>query len=38
MIALLPKHKGTEKLQADLRKRLAKLEEEATHARRPGRS
>jgi len=36
MIALLPKHKGTEKLQADLRKRLAKLEEEATHARRPG--
>ncbi len=36
MIALLPKHKGTEKLQADLRKRLAKLEEEAQHARRPG--
>ncbi len=36
MIALLPKHKGTEKLQADLRKRLAKLEEEATHAHRPG--
>ena len=36
MIALLPKHKGTEKLQADLRKRLAKLEEEALHARRPG--
>jgi ribosome-interacting GTPase 1 len=36
MIALLPKHKGTEKLQGDLRKRLAKLEEEATHARRPG--
>jgi ribosome-interacting GTPase 1 len=36
MIARLPKHKGTEKLQADLRKRLSKLEEEATHARRPG--
>ncbi|HET9554697.1 MAG TPA: GTPase [Anaeromyxobacteraceae bacterium] len=36
MIALLPKHKGTEKLQADLRKRLAKLAEEAEHARRPG--
>jgi ribosome-interacting GTPase 1 len=36
MIALLPKHKGTEKLQADLRKRLSKLEEEATHAHRPG--
>src|SRR5262245_29305472 len=26
MMALLPKHKGTENLQADLRKRLAKLE------------
>jgi ribosome-interacting GTPase 1 len=36
MIALLPKHKGTEKIQADLRKRVAKLEEEATHAVRPG--
>jgi ribosome-interacting GTPase 1 len=36
MIALLPKHKGTEKLQGDLRKRLAKLEEEATHLHRPG--
>jgi ribosome-interacting GTPase 1 len=31
MIALLPKHKGTEKLLADLRKRLSKLEEEASH-------
>jgi len=28
MLALLPKHKGTEKIQADLRRRLAKLEEE----------
>ena len=28
MLALLPRHKGTEKLYADLRKRLAKLEEE----------
>ena len=28
MIALLPKHKGTEKLYADLKKRLAKLETE----------
>jgi ribosome-interacting GTPase 1 len=36
MIALLPKHKGTEKLQGELKKRLSKLEEEATHARRPG--
>jgi len=29
MMALLPKHKGTEKLQADIRRRIAKLEEEA---------
>jgi len=28
MLALLPKHKGTEKLHADLRKRQAKLEDE----------
>ena len=34
MMALLPKHKGTEKLQADLRRRLAKLEEEREHGRR----
>ncbi len=32
MLALLPKHKGTEKLQGDLRKRLAKLEDEEAHA------
>ncbi len=32
MVALLPKHKGTEKLYADLKKRLAKLEEEVDHA------
>jgi len=35
MLALLPKHKGSEKLYADLKKRLAKLEEEGethTHA------
>src|SRR5262245_43465907 len=31
MLALLPKHKGTEKLQADLRHRLAKLEAEEPH-------
>jgi ribosome-interacting GTPase 1 len=36
MLALLPKHKGTEKLHGDLRKRLSKLEEEQTHAKRPG--
>lgn len=37
MIALLPKHKGTEKMLADLRKRLAKLEDEAEHAAKGGR-
>ena len=36
MVALLPKHKGTEKLLADLRKKLSKLEEEAEHSRRAG--
>ena len=36
MMALLPKNKGTEKIQADLRKRLAKLEEEGEHAKRGG--
>jgi hypothetical protein len=34
MIALLPKHKGTEKMLADLRQRLSKLEKEAEHATR----
>ncbi len=32
MLALLPKHKGTEKLQADLKHRIAKLEDEDAHA------
>jgi ribosome-interacting GTPase 1 len=36
MMALLPKHKGTEKLQADLRRRIAKLEDEGQHARKGG--
>lgn len=36
MLALLPKHKGTEKLQADLRRRLAKLEDEGAHAGKAG--
>lgn len=36
MLALLPKHKGTEKLQADLRKRISKLEDEGAHAARSG--
>ena len=29
MLSIIPKHKGTEKMQADLKRRLAKLEEEA---------
>ena len=33
MMALLPKHKGTDKLQADLKHRLSKLEEEGEHAK-----
>jgi ribosome-interacting GTPase 1 len=36
MLALLPKHKGTEKLQADLRKRIAKLEDEGAHVAKSG--
>lgn len=36
MLALLPKHKGTEKLQGDLRKRIGKLEEEGEHVAKSG--
>jgi len=36
MIALLPKHKGTEKMLAGLRQRLAKLTEEGERAARGG--
>ncbi len=36
MMALLPKHKGTEKLQADLRRRIAKLEEEGERGKPAG--
>ena len=36
MLTLLPKHKGTEKIQADLRRRLAKLEDEAQHPAKGG--
>ncbi len=34
MIALLPKHKGTEKMLADLRQRVSRLEKETEHAAR----
>lgn len=33
-ISLIPKHKGTDKLRADLRRRLSKLKAEATQARK----
>jgi ribosome-interacting GTPase 1 len=36
MIALLPKHKGTEKMLAHLRKQLSKLEDEAAQPARGG--
>ena len=36
MIALLPKHKGTEKMLANLRQRVAKLEEEGEREARGG--
>ena len=29
MLALIPKHKGTEKMQADLKRRLSKARDEA---------
>jgi len=31
MLALIPKHKGTEKLQADIKKRISKLRKRPTH-------
>ena len=34
MLALIPKHKGTEKMQADLKRRLSKAREEAQKKRR----
>ena len=36
MLAILPRHKGTEKIYADLRRRLAKLEEEGEHGKKGG--
>jgi ribosome-interacting GTPase 1 len=37
MLATIPKHKGTEKMQADLKRRLARLrQEQETHASRHG--
>lgn len=36
MLAVIPKHKGTEKLQADLKRRISKYQEEQEHQRRSG--
>ncbi|MDZ7374712.1 MAG: TGS domain-containing protein [candidate division KSB1 bacterium] len=36
MLAVMPKHKGTEKLQADIKRRIAKLKEEAQRGRKGG--
>ena len=38
MLRAIPKHKGTEKMQADLRKRLARLRVEGREARKKGMS
>jgi hypothetical protein len=37
MYALIPKHKGTEKLQADIKRRISKLQDESQKARKKGR-
>lgn len=36
MLAVIPKHKGTEKMQGELRRKLAKLRQEPDRARRAG--
>jgi ribosome-interacting GTPase 1 len=36
MLSVIPKHKGTEKLQADLKTRLSKLKSELEHQRKSG--
>lgn len=38
LIATIPKHKGTDKLRADLRRRLSQLRKEATVKKKSGRS
>jgi len=37
MLAVIPKHKGTEKMQADLKRRLSKLKEEGQRKAKTGR-
>ncbi len=36
MYAVMPKHKGTEKLQGDIKRRISKLNEEIQHAKKTG--
>jgi hypothetical protein len=35
MLAVIPKHKGTEKIQADLKRRLSKLRDEGQKKQKP---
>jgi hypothetical protein len=37
MYAVMPKHKGTEKLQADIKRKISKLTEELEHVKKAGR-
>ena len=37
MYSVIPKHKGTEKLQADIKRKISKLNEEAEQTRKTGR-
>ncbi len=36
MLAVIPKHKGTEKMQGELRRRLARIKQDSEHARKSG--
>ncbi|RLE30412.1 GTP-binding protein HSR1, partial [Candidatus Acetothermia bacterium] len=36
MLATIPKHKGTEKMRADIKRRIAKLKEKQEQRRRSG--
>src|SRR5688572_2295090 len=36
MMAIIPKHKGTEKLQAELKRKMSTLKKDAEHARKSG--
>jgi len=38
MLSAIPKHKGTEKLQADIKKKISQLKEESSKKKKPGKS